>query len=187
MQVEVLLEWLLRRGREMNATSQLGPQALGATAGALARLQEAQRQQQQQQLVRQRQQQQQQQQQQVRSVRERVLEEEEAKRADAVADRRQLMQQLVDAAVAQRSRLSPQVRVRLQAACVLSVHNLCSLQALIFMLVSLDLYLLACGYRHTASLPAHVQCCHRTHCCCVVCFDNCNRRCAMCYQACAPI
>jgi 7-keto-8-aminopelargonate synthetase-like enzyme len=106
LQVEVLLEWLLRRGREMNATAQLGPQALGATAGALARLQEAQRQQQQQQLACQRQQQQQQQ---ARSVRERVLEEEEAKRADAVADRRQLMQQLVDAAVAQRSRLSPQV------------------------------------------------------------------------------
>jgi hypothetical protein len=43
-----------------------------------------------------------------------VLEEEEAKRADAAADRRQLMQQLVDAAVAQRSRLSPQVRMELQ-------------------------------------------------------------------------
>jgi hypothetical protein len=115
VQVEVLLEWLLRRGRELNATAQLGPQALGATAGALARLQEAQRQQQrqqQEQLARQRQQQQlqqqqQQQQQQARSVRQRVLEEEEAKRADAAADRRQLMQQLVDAAVAQRSRLSP--------------------------------------------------------------------------------
>jgi hypothetical protein len=121
MQVEVLLEWLLRRGRDMNATAQLGPQALGATAGALARLQEAQRQQQGQ-LGRQRQQQQQQQQ--ARSVRQRVLEEEEAKRADAVADRRQLMQQLVDAAVAQRSRLSPQVRLLLQAARASKMHKL---------------------------------------------------------------
>lgn len=106
LQVEDLLEWLLARGRELNASAYLGPQALGATAGALARLQEAQRrQQQQQQLERARQLRQMELEQQQRQQQE----EEQQKRAVAAAERRQLLQQLVDAAVAQRGRLSPQV------------------------------------------------------------------------------
>lgn len=101
VQVEALVDWLLSRGRELKASTTLGPQALGTTAAALAR-QQAQRRQQQQEIARQQQLQQQQkawQQQQ----------QEESKHAAAAAERRVLLQQLVDAAVAQRGRLTPQV------------------------------------------------------------------------------
>lgn len=100
-QVQDLLEWLLQRGQELNATAQLGPQGLGATAGALSRLQQAQRQQQQQAA----QQQALRQQQQEAEAAARKLRQQQA----AAVERDQLMRELVDAAVSQKHRLSPQV------------------------------------------------------------------------------
>lgn len=120
-QIEDLLEWLLQRGRELNATAQLGPQGLGATAGAVSRLQQAQRQQQQQQQLAAAQQQaalrQQQQQQQEEEAAARKLRQQQA----AEVERDQLMRELVDAAVSQKHRLSPQVR----AAAAISAQGSC--------------------------------------------------------------
>lgn len=104
LQIQDLLEWLLQRGRELNATAQLGPQGLGATAGAVSRLQQAQRQQQQQ-AAQQQQQALRQQQQQEAEAAARMLRQQQA----AAVERDQLMRELVDAAVSQKHRLSPQV------------------------------------------------------------------------------
>jgi 7-keto-8-aminopelargonate synthetase-like enzyme len=109
LQIQDLLEWLLQRGRELNATSQLGPQGLGATAGAVSRLQQAQRQQQQQQRQLAAQQQavlrQQQEAEAAAEAAARRLRQQQA----AEVERDQLMRELVDAAVSQKHRLSPQV------------------------------------------------------------------------------
>jgi 7-keto-8-aminopelargonate synthetase-like enzyme len=106
LQIQDLLEWLLQRSQELNATAQLGPQGLGATAGAVSRLQQAQRQQRQQQAAQQQAlRQQQQQQQQEAEAAARMLRQQQA----AAVERDQLMRELVDAAVSQKHRLSPQV------------------------------------------------------------------------------
>jgi 7-keto-8-aminopelargonate synthetase-like enzyme len=105
LQIQDLLEWLLQRSQELNATAQLGPQGLGATAGAVSRLQQAQRQQRQQQAAQQQALRQQQQQQQEAEAAARTLRQQQA----AAVERDQLMRELVDAAVSQKHRLSPQV------------------------------------------------------------------------------
>jgi hypothetical protein len=94
LQAEELLLWLLRRGQQLHATQQLGPQALGATAAALARLRNAQRRTA------------------AAATAREAAEAAEARERAAAAEqqRRALLQQLADAAIAQRSRLTPQVR-----------------------------------------------------------------------------
>eukprot|EP00775_Hariotina_reticulata_P006962 gene6963-7178_t len=95
-QVEQLLAWLLQRSKQLNAAAQLGPQALSATAGALARLLSAQQQHSHRRPGH------------LNPVRQAQAPHGQQAQQSSDHQKQEMLQEIASAAVAQRHRLSPQ-------------------------------------------------------------------------------
>eukprot|EP00775_Hariotina_reticulata_P006967 gene6967-7181_t len=95
-QVEQLLAWLLQRSKQLNAAAQLGPQALSATAGALARLLNAQQQHNHRRPGH------------LKPVRQAQAPHGQQAQQSSDHQKQEMLQEIASAAVAQRHRLSPQ-------------------------------------------------------------------------------